>query len=67
MDEVAQERFQILALDGGGIKGLYSAALLARLEDDLGIDNITDCFDMVVGTSTGGIIALGLGSNRLGS
>ncbi|MCF7961041.1 MAG: patatin-like phospholipase family protein [Pirellula sp.] len=61
MDEIAQERFQILALDGGGIKGFYSAALLARLEDDLGIDNIIDCFDMVVGTSTGGIIALGLG------
>jgi len=52
--------FQILALDGGGIKGLFSAALLAKLEEDLKF-NITDSFDLITGTSTGGIIALGLG------
>lgn len=61
MDGERPQRFQILALDGGGIKGLYSAAILARLEDDLQIDDITSCFDLIVGTSTGGIIALGLG------
>lgn len=61
MDTTSEQRFQILALDGGGIKGLYSAAILARLEDDLGIDDITSCFDLIVGTSTGGIIALALG------
>lgn len=54
------QRFQILALDGGGIKGLFSAAVLAHIEDDLQID-ITDYFDLIVGSSTGGIIALGLG------
>lgn len=53
-------RFQILALDGGGIKVLFSAAFLSKLEDDLNT-KITDHFDLVVGTSTGGIIALGLG------
>jgi patatin-like phospholipase/acyl hydrolase len=53
-------KFQILSLDGGGIKGLYSAAVLAKLEDDLGI-TVTDHFDLITGTSTGGIIALGLG------
>lgn len=53
-------RFQILSLDGGGLKGLFSAAVLAHLESDLQI-NITDHFDLIVGTSTGGIIALGLG------
>jgi patatin-like phospholipase/acyl hydrolase len=52
--------FQILALDGGGIKGLFSAAVLTHLEEDLQI-NVTDYFDLIVGTSTGGIIALGLG------
>lgn len=51
--------FQILSLDGGGIKGLFSAALLAKLEDDLNI-NVVDHFDLLAGTSTGGIIALGL-------
>ena len=53
-------RFQILSLDGGGIKGLYSAAVLAKIEDDLRI-TVADHFDLIVGTSTGGIIALGLG------
>jgi len=52
--------FQILALDGGGIKGLFSAAVLTHLDEDLQI-NIIDYFDLIIGTSTGGIIALGLG------
>lgn len=54
------EPFRILSLDGGGIKGLFSAAMLAYIEDDLGTE-ITRHFDLIVGTSTGGIIALGLG------
>src|SRR5688572_12277832 len=56
----ATSRFQILSLDGGGIKGIFSAAVLASLEADLGA-NIVDHFDLIAGTSTGGIIALGLG------
>ncbi len=52
--------FRILALDGGGIKGLFSSAVLAYLEDDLGIQ-VADHFDLITGTSTGGIIAIGLG------
>lgn len=54
-------RFQVLALDGGGVRGIFAAAVLARLEEDLGI-SIAQHFDLVVGTSTGGIIALGLGA-----
>lgn len=53
--------FRILALDGGGVRGIFAAALLAGLEDDFGRP-IADLFDLVVGTSTGGIIALGLGA-----
>lgn len=56
----APGRFQILSLDGGGIKGILSAAILAKLEDDFGT-RIVDHFDLIAGTSTGGIIALGLG------
>ncbi len=52
-------RFQILALDGGGIRGLYTASLLAALERDLDT-RLLDHFDLIAGTSTGGIIALGL-------
>ena len=55
------QKFQILSLDGGGIKGLFSAAVLAAVEEDLGI-TVSDHFDLITGTSTGGIIALGLGA-----
>lgn len=52
--------FRILALDGGGIKGAYTAAVLSTLEQALGLP-IVDHFDMIAGTSTGGILAIGLG------
>lgn len=54
-------RFQILALDGGGAKALFTARVLAHLEQDLGI-SIADSFDMIAGTSAGGIVALALGA-----
>lgn len=53
------DRFQVLALDGGGIRGIFSAALLDGLETITGT-RVLDHFDLVVGTSTGGIIALAL-------
>ncbi|HET9898950.1 MAG TPA: CBASS cGAMP-activated phospholipase [Streptosporangiaceae bacterium] len=54
-------RFQILAFDGGGAKALFSAHVLARLEADLQV-RIADAFDLITGTSAGGIIALALGA-----
>lgn len=51
--------FKILTIDGGGIKGLYSASILARIEEKTG-KKISDYFDMICGTSTGGLIALAL-------
>lgn len=54
-------RFQILALDGGGAKALFTAHVLARLEQDLGL-SISGSFDLIAGTSAGGIVALGLGA-----
>jgi patatin-like phospholipase/acyl hydrolase len=54
-------RFQVLALDGGGVRGIFTAALLAGLEEDLG-SPVVDHFDLVVGTSAGGIVALALGA-----
>lgn len=55
------DRFQILALDGGGVKALFTAYVLARLEQDLGV-SISDSFDLIAGTSAGGIVALALGA-----
>lgn len=51
---------KILAIDGGGIKGLVPAAFLATIEEQIG-EPISQYFDLIAGTSTGGIIALGLG------
>ncbi|MDN5865653.1 MAG: patatin-like phospholipase family protein [Gammaproteobacteria bacterium] len=49
---------RILSLDGGGVRGYYSALLLARLEEAR--PGFLDGFDLFAGTSTGSIIALGL-------
>jgi hypothetical protein len=51
---------RILTIDGGGIKGVFPAAFLAAIEDEIGAP-IADYFDLIAGTSTGGIIAIGLG------
>ena len=51
--------FQVLSIDGGGIKGLYSALLLAHIEEQYDC-RIADHFHLLSGTSTGGLIALAL-------
>ncbi|HEV3001968.1 MAG TPA: patatin-like phospholipase family protein [Solirubrobacteraceae bacterium] len=50
---------RILAVDGGGIRGLIPARVLAELEDRTG-RRMAECFDLIAGTSTGGIIAAAL-------
>jgi patatin-like phospholipase/acyl hydrolase len=52
--------FRILALDGGGLKGVFTAAALATWESQSHL-RIVDHFDLIAGTSTGGILAIGLG------
>ena len=52
--------FRILSLCGGGLNGSFSAGVLSQIEYATG-EKIVDHFDLIVGTSTGGIIALGLG------
>jgi len=54
--------FRILTIDGGGIRGVFPAAYLAEIERRfLNGASIASYFDLVAGTSTGGIIALALG------
>lgn len=60
MDE-NKKTFKILSIDGGGIKGLYSSSILKRLEAKFKCLT-SDHFDMICGTSTGGLIALALAS-----
>lgn len=53
-------RVRILALDGGGIKGVFTAGVLAEFERATG-RRVAEHFDLITGTSTGGILAIGLG------
>ena len=50
---------RVLSLDGGGIRGIIPALVVAHLERKTGAP-ASELFDLIVGTSTGGILALGL-------
>jgi len=56
LQPIEDKPFKILSIDGGGIKGLYSSTILEHLEQRFG--SMSDYFDMICGTSTGGLIAL---------
>jgi patatin-like phospholipase/acyl hydrolase len=49
---------RVLSIDGGGVRGILPAALLERLEEDVG--ECASAFDVIAGTSTGGLLALAL-------
>ncbi len=51
--------FHVLALSGGGFRGLYSATILANLEEALGVP-LARRFDLICGTSVGGLLAIGV-------
>lgn len=61
----SRNKFKILSIDGGGIRGIIPCKILADLESELikrdGDDvRLSDYFDIICGTSTGGMIAIGL-------
>lgn len=55
-----KKTFKILSIDGGGIRGIYPAYVLMRLQEDLKTDDLRKFFDMFIGTSTGSIVATAL-------
>ncbi|KAI0005731.1 FabD/lysophospholipase-like protein [Xylariaceae sp. FL0662B] len=56
---------RVLSLDGGGIRGIVQLQVLRELEKVLGPDlPIQLFFDLIVGSNTGGIIAIGLGAKK---
>jgi len=57
---------RVLAIDGGGIRGIIPAMVVAHIEKKLR-KPASELFDLMVGTSTGGILALGLGRPTTGS
>ena len=56
---MAEGEFWILALSGGGARGLFTAKVLANLEKEIG-GLLAQRFDLIAGTSVGGILALGV-------
>lgn len=52
-------KFKILSIDGGGIRGIVPAKILAEIERRTG-KKIYSLFNLIAGTSTGGILAAGL-------
>ncbi|MFB9980178.1 CBASS cGAMP-activated phospholipase [Mesorhizobium kowhaii] len=55
----ATSPFQILSLSGGGYRGLFTAVILEKLEQQAGRP-LRECFDLIAGTSIGGILACGI-------
>jgi patatin-like phospholipase/acyl hydrolase len=59
-----KKKFRILSIDGGGIRGLLPAKVLAELERELQLGNpgkkLYEHFDLICGTSTGAILAIAI-------
>ena len=61
---------KVLSLNGGGVRGLFTITLLAAIEEVIedceGLNDVKigDYFDLITGTSIGGILALGLASGK---
>jgi|GEM_PF-1148819 len=64
----ATTKFRILSLDGGGMRGVASAKILEEVEkiiqEECSITKLNEYFDLIVGTSTGSILAAGIAGNR---
>ncbi|MGD1822072.1 MAG: patatin-like phospholipase family protein [Pleomorphochaeta sp.] len=67
-EDKIEERY-ILCIDGGGMRGIVPAHIIAKLDEELKLLNedrpLYSFFDLIAGTSTGGLIALGLTTSPL--
>ena len=59
------KRYVVLSIDGGGVRGMMSVEIMIYIEKELSEKlgkpvKITDVVDLVIGTSAGGVIAMGL-------
>jgi patatin-like phospholipase/acyl hydrolase len=53
-------KYRILSIDGGGIRGIVTAVLMERLKATPGLEGFLEQVDLIAGTSTGGLLALGI-------
>ena len=57
---IPKQGLRILSMDGGGMKGLATVQILREIEKGTG-KRIHELFDLICGTSTGGMLAVALG------
>jgi len=50
------EKFRILSIDGGGLRGVVPLTILKKIEEKIAPKKIWEYFDFIAGTSTGGLI-----------
>jgi len=53
-------KYRVVSIDGGGIRGLIPAILLQRILATPGFEGFLDSIDLLAGTSTGGLLTLGI-------
>ncbi|KAK9092096.1 hypothetical protein Syun_027007 [Stephania yunnanensis] len=61
---VAKQGLRILSMDGGGMKGLATVQILKKIEEGTG-KRVHEMFDLICGTSTGGMLAVALGIKQM--
>ncbi|KAK9084858.1 hypothetical protein Sjap_025269 [Stephania japonica] len=61
---VGKQGLRILSMDGGGMKGLATVQMLKKIEEGSG-KRIHEMFDLICGTSTGGMLAVALGIKQM--
>ncbi|KAK1304371.1 hypothetical protein QJS10_CPB11g01277 [Acorus calamus] len=62
--QVGKRGLRVLSMDGGGMKGMTTVQILKQIEKGTG-KRIHDLFDLICGTSTGGMLAIALGIKQL--
>jgi patatin-like phospholipase/acyl hydrolase len=53
-------KYRILSIDGGGIRGIVTTVMMQRLQSTPGLGGFLDTVDLIAGTSTGGLLSLGI-------
>jgi len=53
-------KYRVLSIDGGGIRGIVTTVIMQRLAATPGLEGFLDKVDLIAGTSTGGLLALGI-------